>query len=294
MSLDLFANRASTVISSGGSDTPASGTSETFTVATVPGSASFPVASSAAVPPVQFRIVDQAEPDEIMIVTNVGGTSNNTWTVTRGAEGTTPVSHSAGWTAQNIITAAGLDGRYGALGMSLFESYVMAVRPDQLSPMGAALNANGFNIINLKNGVNPQDAVAMGQLPVALSAAGNPLASDTVLVANTDTQLFSFTLTSLQDIMLFAVITVNNTTGSDAKFQAELTPGTGTVFASKGLAAEMTVPAGGWNSMTVIGFMVPLATGTFKWQCRATQAVTVKLNGDTYPNVTSFHSFRVG
>jgi hypothetical protein len=40
---------------------------------------------------------------EIIAVTNVSGT---TWTVTRGAESTTPVAHGANFTVQNVVTAA--------------------------------------------------------------------------------------------------------------------------------------------------------------------------------------------
>ena len=42
------------------------------------------------------------ETSEIIAVTNVSGT---TWTVTRGAESTTPVTHSAGFTIQQVVTA---------------------------------------------------------------------------------------------------------------------------------------------------------------------------------------------
>lgn len=61
--------------------------------------------------PSQFRVVDAAVDvvtgylTEIILVTNVSGT---TWTVTRGAEGTTPQAHALGWLALPDITAGGL------------------------------------------------------------------------------------------------------------------------------------------------------------------------------------------
>lgn len=103
--LELFANQAQTTVTSGGATTPASGTSETWTVSS---SSGFPAASSTASPSTFFRICD-ANPStsaEKIIVTNVSGT---TWTVTRGAEGTTSVAHTSGFTIQNVITAAALE-----------------------------------------------------------------------------------------------------------------------------------------------------------------------------------------
>jgi hypothetical protein len=101
--LEIFANQAQTTVSSGGTTAPSAGTSQTWTVASSTG---FPAASSTASPPTFFRVTDLAASSEKMIVTNVSGT---TWTVTRGAEGTTPVTHTSGFTVQNVITAAALE-----------------------------------------------------------------------------------------------------------------------------------------------------------------------------------------
>lgn len=101
--LELFANQAQTTVSSGGTTAPAAGTSQTWTVAS---SSGFPAASSAASPPTFFRITDPNLSSEKILVTNVSGT---TWTVTRGAEGTTPVAHASGFTVQNVLTAAALE-----------------------------------------------------------------------------------------------------------------------------------------------------------------------------------------
>ena len=68
-------------------------------------SASFPAVSSSATPPTQFAIADAAASSEIIWVTNMSGT---TWTVTRGAEGTTPVTHAAGATLYQAATSATL------------------------------------------------------------------------------------------------------------------------------------------------------------------------------------------
>ena len=97
MATELFsANRATTAVPSGGTDAPSGGTQETWTVAS---SAMFGAASTGVS---QFHVADPAAPSEMILVTNVSGT---TWTVTRGAEGTTPVTHSAGFTVYQVITA---------------------------------------------------------------------------------------------------------------------------------------------------------------------------------------------
>lgn len=102
MALENYANLPSTTVSSGGTTAPASGTTETWTVAS---SSSFPAASNSATPPTQFHVADVAANSEMIAVTNVSGT---TWTVTRGAESTTPVAHSAGFSIFQVTTAGGL------------------------------------------------------------------------------------------------------------------------------------------------------------------------------------------
>ena len=95
--IETFANVPSTTVSSGGTDAPAGGTSQSWTVASSTG---FPAASTGVT---QFHIGDPQADSEIITVTNISGT---TWTVTRGAEGTTPIAHSAGFTVVQVVTAA--------------------------------------------------------------------------------------------------------------------------------------------------------------------------------------------
>lgn len=102
MAKDLFTNQGSTTVSSGGTTAPAQGATESWTVAS---SSTFPAASNAASPPTQFYVSDPALPSETVLVTNVSGT---TWSVTRGADGTTPVAHTAGFMVRNVVTAVWL------------------------------------------------------------------------------------------------------------------------------------------------------------------------------------------
>ena len=96
---EIYTNNATTTVSSGG--TTASSGSQTWTVAS---SATFPAAATGVS---QFHVGDPAQPTELIVVTNV---SSNTWTVTRGAESTTPVAHAQGFTVASVITAGGLNG----------------------------------------------------------------------------------------------------------------------------------------------------------------------------------------
>ena len=103
MAVEVFANTPSTTVTSGGTDAPASGTQETWTVAS---SAEFAAASITASPPTQFHVGDPQFPTEIIAVTNISG---ETWTVTRGAESSTPVQHAAGFTVWQVSSAGALE-----------------------------------------------------------------------------------------------------------------------------------------------------------------------------------------
>lgn len=96
---EIYTNNATTTVTNGG--TTATSGSQTWTVAS---SATFPAAATGST---QFHVGDPAAPSELIAVTNV---SSNTWTVTRGAESTTPVAHAQGFTVASVITAGGLNG----------------------------------------------------------------------------------------------------------------------------------------------------------------------------------------
>jgi hypothetical protein len=104
MATELFAaNQATTTVTSGGTDAPASGTQETWTVAS---SAMFGAAATGVS---QFHVADAAPGygAETIEVANVSG---ETWTVIRGAENTTPVAHIGGFTVYQVTTAGFLGG----------------------------------------------------------------------------------------------------------------------------------------------------------------------------------------
>ena len=99
MALEAYADIPVAEVVTGGTDAPAGGTVQTWTVSS---SAEFPAASASGTPPTQFHVGDPALPSEIILVSNVSGT---TWTVTRGPA---PVAHAAGFTVTQVVTAGAL------------------------------------------------------------------------------------------------------------------------------------------------------------------------------------------
>jgi hypothetical protein len=100
--LVAFTNFPQTTVSNGGTDAPAQGTSEQWTVSS---SVTFPVASVSSTPPVSFAVADTAATSEVIQVTAV---TSNVWGVTRGAESTTPVTHASNFTVQQVVSAGAL------------------------------------------------------------------------------------------------------------------------------------------------------------------------------------------
>jgi len=99
MAVEVFANDGQATVTSGGTTAPSAGTTETWTLS---GSTLAAVSSSAS-PPTQCYVCDPAAESEKILIVNISGT---TATVTRGADGTTPVAHSSGFTVQQVITRA--------------------------------------------------------------------------------------------------------------------------------------------------------------------------------------------
>ncbi|HTY27934.1 MAG TPA: glycosyl hydrolase family 28-related protein, partial [Mycobacterium sp.] len=97
--LELYANTPSGTISSGATDAPAAGTAELVTSAWT----GFPTANPALSPPTYFTIADQSATTELVTTVNTSSGA-----VIRGTEGSTPVTHSAGWLAWQAEGPGGL------------------------------------------------------------------------------------------------------------------------------------------------------------------------------------------
>lgn len=100
---EVFANQASGTVTTGGSTT-------SDTAWTVTATNAFAVASTSTTPNTVFYVVDPAAPTEIIQVTVCpGGTGvGQSWTVVRGAQGTTAVTHAANFTIDQVVTAGSL------------------------------------------------------------------------------------------------------------------------------------------------------------------------------------------
>lgn len=95
----VFQNNTAGSVTSGGTGTPSSGSSESWTVTTT----TFPTALTSGTS--SFHVVDPAQPTEKIKVTAITGSGPYTWTVTRGDESTTTVAHTAGFSVQQAVTA---------------------------------------------------------------------------------------------------------------------------------------------------------------------------------------------
>lgn len=107
MVTEVFANDAQAIVTNGGTTAPASGTVETWTVnilipfiTAVTGIYQFHVADTATV---QYT-------EKILVTSGTGSAGTQTWTVTRGAENTTPVAHLPNFIVQQVVTAGVLSG----------------------------------------------------------------------------------------------------------------------------------------------------------------------------------------
>jgi hypothetical protein len=99
MAVEVFANDGQAAVTSGGTTAPSAGTVQTWTLS----GSTLPAVSASATPPTQCYVCDPAAESEKILVTDISGA---TATVTRGADGTTPVTHSSGFTVQQVATRA--------------------------------------------------------------------------------------------------------------------------------------------------------------------------------------------
>jgi hypothetical protein len=98
--IEVWTPLAQGTVSSGGTSAPAQGTAETWTASAA---TAFPAAALGAQ---HFYVSDPAASSETIEVRACpGGTGSQSWTVTRGADGTTPVTHGSGFTVIQVMAA---------------------------------------------------------------------------------------------------------------------------------------------------------------------------------------------
>lgn len=100
-----FANQPFCTVTTGGTAALSQGAAEAWTVSS---GATFPVAATSTIPATFFMVADTASTSEIICVTVASTASPWVWNVTRGAEGTSPVTHASNFVVQQVVTAGSL------------------------------------------------------------------------------------------------------------------------------------------------------------------------------------------
>lgn len=103
--MENFANDSLGIVTTGGTDAPVSGTPETWVVNVTN---AFPLASTVTPPPASyFYVADpNAETEKIQVVKAGTATGAGTWSVIRGADSTTPLTHTTGFTIVAVAARA--------------------------------------------------------------------------------------------------------------------------------------------------------------------------------------------
>lgn len=208
---ELFANNASASVTAGGNNAPSPGTSQTWTVAS---SAQFPAISTGVS---QIRIVDPAVPGEVMMVTNISGT---TWTVTRGAEGTT-AAHTPTFTVYNIVSAAFLESLPVAV-TAIPTTTLGDIMYEDATPAPARLPGNTTSATQI----------------LTQTGTGSASAAPAWVTLNTSSGILP--LTTLGDILYYDGGTLARLAGNTSAIRKVLTQtGTGSVSAAPAWAEVM-------------------------------------------------------
>lgn len=237
--LEIFANAASAVIATngynGGASTagaPSSGTTESWTMGT--GSTSFPPASNSSNPTTYFYMEDVADTThELVMVTNVSGTA---FSVTRGAGGTTPVTHAAGATWVQAITPLTLQNFKQTPGATTSAVTVSTTTETALavySPLaadeiaGTSWEAVAFGSIQKLGGATT--ATLTWRLRWGWVSSGTPGTAIVTLVSGTGGPALLTTLAAGSSFDVNGTVTMLTTTSLVANLNFWWSPSTGVV-----------------------------------------------------------------
>lgn len=199
--LPVWANVPQGTVTSGGTSAPSSGTVESWTVNVT---TAFQVALAGAT---HFHAADKASPGEVFDVTVCpGSTGSQSWTVTRGADGTTPTTHSAGFTVIQVASAADLTGlgqnpwqfapeSYGAKGDGAF-LYDVAITSGQADLTTVGLPAPSAPTVNhASSGGTVANGTYLVQVTY-VNAFGETTASSATSVTTTGSNISTMTVVS--------------------------------------------------------------------------------------------------
>lgn len=255
----VFTNNPSTTIATNGynsgastGDAPASGTAESWNFTSL---ATFPSASSTANPSTQFCIADVAAPDEVLWVV---GTSGNSASVIRGAEGSATVTHAAGATFVQIVSAGDLTSLLQATGAYTAGSPVHGSSTETVvatySPVTDEIGAGTTYEINASGSIQIT-GTASGSLTWTLRwgwvSSGTPGTSLLTLSNGTNCTAFATAMSAVQPFTLNGSVTFVTTTSAIAELNfsfgtggaAGTAPGVGVAASATGVT--VTAPPGG-------------------------------------------------
>ena len=299
--LEVFTNNPAGTVTAGGTTTSSQGSVETWTVSVA---AAFPVALANAT---QFHVADTALPGEIFAVTVApGGTGSQTWTVTRGSEGSTTVAHTAGFTVVQVVTAGGLS--LAATASYQFNVQAYGAKGDGQCVMDGAMSSStntttltcatslpfkaadvGKNIMVVgAASVTPNITTLVGTITgytspgvVTISAACQTTGSGfAVLWASDDTAAFQAAINAAvawaQANLCDVIVTVPDAPGQFWGIGGALVTG-GTTHGNAQLTLPVIAVTSQKVALTIQGIgTVPGGTGQYHWQQPAPQ-----FNGST-------------
>jgi hypothetical protein len=181
--LEVFGDNTAATVTTGGTTAPAAGTSESWTVNTT---GAFPLAAANYT---QFHVADPALPAEKFLVnTAPGGTgSAQSWTVVRGADGTTPVAHAAGFSVVQVVGAPGLANFSQAFNVLAYGAQGNGTT-DDTAAIQAAVNAcitSGGGEVFLPAGVYQTSYTITVNTPLAVYIAGDGIQATTIMFYGT-------------------------------------------------------------------------------------------------------------
>jgi hypothetical protein len=222
LALEIWANDATATVTSGGTTAPAAGTVESWTLS----GSTLPAVSSGST---QCYVADTAPSAELekILVTNISGA---TATVTRGADGTTPVAHAPGFQAKQVLTHASLVALQTLSGDVTGTTGATAVGKIQ----GVAVTTAEADLVADLNNATARSATAT-LLP----------GEETIFSGSTASQ----TLTLPASPPSSSVNTITNA----ATVSVTLAPGAGATLSNFGAAGNITIPAGYTFAVVYIG-----------------------------------------
>jgi hypothetical protein len=226
-----YYNNTSAIVTGGGTDAPASGTTENWTVGSAVG---FP--SSLNVGVSQIHIADVVAPTEKIAVNSI---SSGVWGVTRGAENTTPVTHQANFVIEQVVTAGDLDAMNNVSWLNVVTQF------------GADPTGNSDSTTAIQNALSAAPTGGVVYLP----GGGTFLVSGTLTVPNDVTLLGD----PASDFLGGSIINVANGANLNTVISDSVWASNGTVVSNAPRVQNIIINANGANQSSGTGIGIAMS-----------------------------------